>query len=138
MRTFAEIYDSMKDTLEYQAEELSLAFTESVLLRMDELNNLSAAELAQRMGSSKPYVSKLLKGKSNFTLETLVKLARALDCHIEAPSLIPNTKQATARVVQFVRSPKPDTAQFRATPIANRPIVSGLQNDDTSPTSAAA
>lgn len=92
MKTFAEIYDSMKDALEYQVEELSLAFTESVLLRMEELDNLQGKELAKRMGCSKAYVSKLLTGKSNFTLETLVKLAGALECHIEPPQLIPNQK----------------------------------------------
>lgn len=103
MKTFAEIYDSMKDTPEYQVEELSLAFTESVLLRMEELGDMSGAELAERMGSSKPYVSKLLKGKSNFTIETLVKLARSLECRIEAPKLIPLEPKAHTQVVRFVR-----------------------------------
>lgn len=104
MNTFAEIYDSLKDSLEFQVEELSLAFTESVLLRMEELGDMSGAQLAERMESSKPYVSKLLKGKSNFTLETLVKLARALECRVEAPKLIPlESKTQSAQVVRFIR-----------------------------------
>jgi transcriptional regulator with XRE-family HTH domain len=97
MKSFAEIYESRKDTLEYQAEELSLAFTESVLLRMEERGNMPRKELANRMGTTMPYVTKLLKGKSNFTFETLVKLARALDCRIEAPTLIPLSRQQTGQ-----------------------------------------
>ncbi len=103
MKTFAEIYESMKDTHEYQVQELSLAFTESVLLRMEELNNMQGKELAKRIGCSKAYVSKLLTGKGNFTLDTLVKLARALNCRVEAPALIPSEKYD--HVVRFERSP---------------------------------
>ncbi len=107
MRTFAEIYESMKDTLEYQVEELSLAFTEAVLLRMEELDDLPRKELADRMGTTTAYITKLLKGKSNFTFETLVKLARALDCRIDAPVLVPNAhRTATAQVIKFTRRPQ--------------------------------
>ena len=110
MKTFAEIYESMKGKLEYQVEELSLAFTESVLLRMEELEDMTGADLADRMGASKPYVSKLLKGKSNFTLETLVKLARALECRIEPPKLVPleaasAPAERPAQVLRFMRPP---------------------------------
>lgn len=103
MKTFAEIYESMKETQEYQVEELSLAFTESVLLRMEELNKLQGKDLAKRMRCSKAYVSKLLTGKGNFTFETLVKLGRALDCRIEPPHLIPNAP--SAQVIRFARPP---------------------------------
>ncbi len=98
MKTFAELYDSLRDTQKYQVEQLTLAFTESVLLRMEALSNLTGKELAKRMGCSKAYVSKLLSGKGNFTHETLVKLARALDCRVEPPRLIPNE---TSQVIRF-------------------------------------
>lgn len=137
MKTFAELYDAVKDTVAYQTEELKLAFTESVLVRMDELDHLSRADLAVRMGATKPYVSKLLKGKTNFTFETLVKLAHALECRIEPPLLIPNLKSQSARVIQFVRPPKPSAINFRATTVIEKPVV-GNQNDDITPAPAAA
>lgn len=112
MKTFAEIYESVKDTLEYQVEELALAFTESVLLRMEELGDMNGAQLAERMNASKPYVSKLLNGKGNFTLETLVKLARALECRIEPPQLVPLKKQPD-HSVHFERRPKSVVVAFR-------------------------
>ncbi len=136
MKTFAEIYDSMKDTLEYQVEELALAFTESVLLRMEELNDLKGKDLAERMGTSEAYASKLLKGKGNFTLETLVKLARALECHIEPPALIPLQKaQPAAQVIPFVKSPKIAIANFRAHAVSKQMTV---ESKDDLTTAAAA
>lgn len=40
--------------------------------------DISQGELARRMGTSRPYITKLLSG-GNFTLQTMVKLAMALD-----------------------------------------------------------
>jgi transcriptional regulator with XRE-family HTH domain len=136
MKTFAELYESMKDTLEYQIEELSLAFTESVLLRMEELDDMSGKTLAERMEVSEAYVSKLLKGKNNFTLETLVKLARALDCRIEAPQLLPNSKQVPGQIVLFQRRPQLEDFRPRPTSVA-QPVVTQDYDDDTNPAAAA-
>lgn len=135
MKTFAELYESMKDTLEYQIEELSLVFTESVLLRMEELDDMSGKSLAERMEVSEAYVSKLLKGKTNFTLETLVKLARALDCRIEAPQLLPNSKQAPSQSVLFER--RPQLENFRPRAVSTRLVVTQDYDDDTNPAAAA-
>jgi transcriptional regulator with XRE-family HTH domain len=40
---------------------------------------ISRAELARRMGTSRAYITKLLSGDANFTLQTMVKLALAVD-----------------------------------------------------------
>lgn len=138
MKTFVEIYDSMKETLEYQTEELSLAFTESVLLRMEHLGDMSGKVLAERMGFSEAYVSKLLKGKNNFTLETLVKLARALECRIEPPLLLPNEKEvATGQVVLFERFPKSERP-FTPRSVPAPQMSNVTQNDDNNDIAAAA
>lgn len=49
-----------------------------VLDRLDELG-LSQKELAEKMGCSPQYVSKLVKGSENLTLETISKLEECLD-----------------------------------------------------------
>lgn len=41
--------------------------------------SMTQAELAKRMGVSPVYVSKLLKGGENLTLETIAKIEKALD-----------------------------------------------------------
>lgn len=55
--------------------------TLQVLRSMDE-QSVTQAELAKRMGCSQQYVSNLLKGSSNMTLETIARLEKALDIDI--------------------------------------------------------
>ena len=55
--------------------------TLQVLRSMDE-QAVTQAELASRMGCSQQYVSNLLKGSSNMTLETIARLEKALNIDI--------------------------------------------------------
>ena len=55
--------------------------TLQVLRGMDE-QSVTQAELARRMGCSQQYVSNLLKGSSNMTLETIARLEIALNLDI--------------------------------------------------------
>lgn len=52
-------------------------FTREVHARMQELG-ISQGELARRLGTSRPNVTKLLSG-SNFTLQTMTRIAMALN-----------------------------------------------------------
>ena len=55
--------------------------TVKVLKAMDE-QSVTQAMLAERMGCSQQYVSNLLKGSSNMTLETIAKLESALQIQL--------------------------------------------------------
>lgn len=66
-----------QDGVEYWQDIAETDFTRDLHERMAKLG-ISQGELARRMGTSRPYVTKLLDG-SNFTLQTMVKLAMALD-----------------------------------------------------------
>ena len=57
-----------------------------MLESMDE-QSITQVQLAQRMGCSQQYVSTLLKGASNMTLETIARLERALNLDILRSSL---------------------------------------------------
>lgn len=46
--------------------------------RLMKEKEISRAELARRIGTSRAYITKLLGGNANFTLMTMVKLAMAL------------------------------------------------------------
>jgi predicted XRE-type DNA-binding protein len=48
-----------------------------------ERNQVSRSELAARIGVSAPYVTKILKGNVNFTIGTMVKLARAVGANLQ-------------------------------------------------------
>lgn len=65
--------------------------TLQVLRRMDE-QSVTQAELARRMGCSQQYVSNLLKGSSNMTLETIARLEIALDLDLLKSALTDTTK----------------------------------------------
>lgn len=60
--------------------------TLQVLRAMDE-QSVTQVELAKRMGCTQQYVSNLLKGSSNMTLETIARLENALNIDLIKSSL---------------------------------------------------
>ena len=65
----------------YRAEAASIQFTESLYIRMQDLG-ITRSQLAEKIGVKPAYITKILRGDTNFTLETMVKLAHALDCEL--------------------------------------------------------
>lgn len=70
-----------RDTLDYKIESARVDFIEEVLAIMAE-QGISKADLARKLDVSKPYVTKLLGGAANLTLESMVRLAEALGCSV--------------------------------------------------------
>lgn len=65
-------------------EELEKLRVVDALIRLRERRDLTQAQLAHRVGVSQPFIAKLESGEThNFSLETLVKLAVALDSKLE-------------------------------------------------------
>ena len=60
--------------------------TLQVLQAMDK-QSVTQVQLAERMGCTQQYVSNLLKGSSNMTLETIAKLEQALNIDIISSTL---------------------------------------------------
>lgn len=77
-------------------------FTGEVVDRMRR-NNITKAELAKRLKTSAAFVTKLLSGENNFTIETMVKVALALDAEVQirlpakGSSLASMTKKQTRK-----------------------------------------
>jgi len=74
---FAKLIMAAETSMDYWRDVAVSDFTRDLHARMERMS-ITHAELAARMGTSRPYVTKLLSG-GNFTLETMVKLAMALD-----------------------------------------------------------
>lgn len=68
----------MEDDFEFRLESIILEITEKVCDAMDH-NNISRSEFADLLGISRPAITKILNGNSNFTLRTLLSIADALD-----------------------------------------------------------
>ncbi len=82
MNTFKQSLDAVSKKLTFAVQEIILDFTEQIAHQMRKLG-INKIELSDRLKTSPAYVTKLLKGEYNFTLETMVKLSRALDSKIE-------------------------------------------------------
>ena len=78
---FADLFKWAKNQKEYWVEGAKIEFAEQMLAQM-EAQNISRKELASRLGTSPAYVTKILRGSTNFTLESMVSIARALNCEL--------------------------------------------------------
>ena len=75
--------------------------TVKVLKAMDE-QSITQAMLAERMGCTQQYVSNLLKGSSNMTLETVAKLESALHIDLWGRSDIVDGYQPVQQTRQYL------------------------------------
>lgn len=62
---------------EYQTEFLILEINEQICEWMEK-QNISRAELANRLGKSRAYITRMLNGSHNLTIGTMMKVAMAL------------------------------------------------------------
>ena len=78
-----------RNEAEYRRENKSwLRYSQHIALlmqdKMDEMN-MTQKELAFQMSVSQQYISKMLKGRENFSLETLAKIEDILHINILVP-----------------------------------------------------
>jgi len=78
-QSFEEFFKQAERTTEYWVELAKLEFTGDVLSRMKELD-VSKSGLATRLDVQPGMVTRLLSGRNNFELATMVRIARALEC----------------------------------------------------------
>ena len=78
---------------EFLLEVVKLAFAEE-LCRLLEEQGVSRTQLAERLGTSRAYITRILRTDYNLTAETMVKVALALDARVV---LSLQSRQATPR-----------------------------------------
>lgn len=78
---FQERTRGLDNDPEYLLEEVKLAFAEE-LCRLLEEQGVSRTQLAERLGTSRAYVTRILRTDYNLTAETMVKVALALDARV--------------------------------------------------------
>jgi predicted transcriptional regulator len=88
-RSFQELFDEAKERDAYWIESAILDFTEGLHKTM-EASGVSKSDLARRLGVSPAYITKVLRGNVNFTIDSMVRLIRAAggEVHIQ---VIPKT-----------------------------------------------
>jgi transcriptional regulator with XRE-family HTH domain len=80
--SFRQLFASARATLAYKVERTIITFTEQVIGKM-EIAGLSRTALAEKLEASPSYVTKFLRGGTNFTLESMIKVGEALDCDLK-------------------------------------------------------
>jgi len=88
-QSFQRLFKSARNDNGYKLDDLILEITEQIVTQM-EADDISKSELAASIGASAPYITKVLKGETNFTAESLVKIADALKCDVQV-KLVPRT-----------------------------------------------
>lgn len=76
--SFDDIYEDLSTNVQYLSRKLAVTFLADINREMTAAG-ISNTELANLMGVSPAYVTKLFRGPANPSLETLVKLAKAVD-----------------------------------------------------------
>ena len=75
-RSFKELIDESKGRDTYWTASMILDFTEG-LHKIMEANGVTRSELARRLRVSPAYITKVLRGNVNFTVDSMVRLVRA-------------------------------------------------------------
>jgi transcriptional regulator with XRE-family HTH domain len=76
-KSFAALFAEAKQRDAYWVADAIYTFTEE-LHNLAEAKGLSRADLARRLEVSPAYITKVFRGDVNFTIETMVRLVRAL------------------------------------------------------------
>ena len=101
-------FEEWKDDPDYIYEGLVLDFTEQVVGKMI-ATNLRRSELAERLGTSRAYITKLLDGQENMTLKTIVRVATALDLKVDLKlrprEAAPKAKRQSAKKAAATKTP---------------------------------
>lgn len=84
---FNAILERSRENDAYWVEKAIIECTEEMIARMEE-DEISRSELARRLGKKPAFITKLLRGDNNFTFETAVRIARALNAEF-VPHLRP-------------------------------------------------
>lgn len=96
LKTSSERLEELAQRLEqsemFDIEGAKFDISEHVFSMM-ERQGMSKAALARSLGKSRAYITKILQGNANFTLESLVKIARALDCRLDMSRVLVPTHQ---------------------------------------------
>lgn len=81
-KSFDDLWEEFGSQEEYATDKNILKFAIE-LGRLFEKRGISKKEFAERIGTSKAYITRVFKGDVNFTIETMTKLVMALDGMID-------------------------------------------------------
>jgi plasmid maintenance system antidote protein VapI len=126
LERYRQMFSDARSSVDYWLEGPIVDFTEDICRLMKE-KNVSKAELARRLGTSRAYVTKLLGGNANFTLGTMVKVAMVLDGAVRVHVADQQTVTHWHDEPRSVPSELPEAETEKTEPKASRKRRSGTK-----------
>ena len=80
--SFADLWAEVENDDSYWTEKNILNFTTN-LYQLMKYRKVTKKELAERLGTSQAYITKIFRGNANFTLASMTKLVQALDAKLD-------------------------------------------------------
>ncbi len=109
---FKEMLERAKERDSYHVEAAKFEISEQVYVAMEE-KGITEAELSRRLGVSRAYVNKILQGSANLTIESLVKIGRALGREFRFEFFEPKKQVTTSDQNGFAKAtPRPRSAKL--------------------------
>lgn len=130
-KSFEELFEKAKERETFLTASIILEFTEGLYGLMED-NNISRKELAKRLGTSPAYITKVLRGDVNFTIDSMVRLAKAVGATIQV-HIGPEQVQWLG-VVKRNKVPIPDFSQYIQTQV--KTYSNKDEDDGTTPLAA--
>jgi transcriptional regulator with XRE-family HTH domain len=91
MSSFRQLFDKAKQSDDFWIEKAILEFTSDIYSEMKRQGK-TKADIARIIGSSPAHVSQIFNGNANFTIKSMVKLSRALNCRLHIKAVHDNKK----------------------------------------------
>ena len=117
--------EAVKETDEFWMDSVKLDFALS-LEHWRRQTGKSYSDVAASMKTSPAYISKVFRGDANLTIETMVKLARSLGCHLEVKlNKVAQQDRSLLSLFESVKSPSMSHKAFDAFMAEGRPVEIG-------------
>ena len=83
--------EGLEDDVEFIFEGLKIAILEDIVMIMKN-KRISRAELARRLNTSRSYITRMLRANVNFTLMSLIRIAKALGAELTVNFCVSESK----------------------------------------------
>jgi hypothetical protein len=117
MLKYGRLLKQAVQSVDYWSHIAMRAFVRDLGQRMDELG-MKRADLARKIDASTAYVTKVMRGDVNFTLETMTKLAMAVDGKLDVRIVSKDTPSMSVRTGHlgwhFEKGPRRDITSASA------------------------
>lgn len=95
-----EWYKNLRKSERYAVEATKIAFASAIEQKLS-IQGMNKKSLADGMGTSAAYITQVLRGDANLTIESMVKLARAANCDLHIHL---SHKASTVRWIEGINS----------------------------------